>query len=56
LYEGLVIAVEPIVSAGRGNGVLTSDGWTVRTADRSLSAHYEHTIMITRGAPILLTA
>jgi methionyl aminopeptidase len=35
---------------------LDRDGWTVRTADGSLSAHYEHTIVITRGEPILLTA
>lgn len=56
LHDGLVIAVEPIVAAGAGQGVLCADGWTVRTADRSLSAHYEHTIVITKGDPILLTA
>jgi len=56
LFEGLVIAVEPIISAGTGQAALLSDGWTIRTADRSLSAHYEHTIMVTKGAPILLTA
>ena len=56
LLEGLVLAVEPIVAAGNGREVLLPDGWTIRTADRSLSAHYEHTIMVTRGAPILLTA
>jgi methionyl aminopeptidase len=56
LHEGLVIAVEPIVAAGAGQGVLSGDGWTVRTADGSLSAHYEHTVVITKGDPILLTA
>ena len=56
LSEGLVIAVEPIITAGTGRGVLSSDGWTIRTADRRLSAHYEHTIVITRGDPLLLTA
>jgi methionyl aminopeptidase len=56
LSEGLVIAVEPIISAGSGRGALLADGWTIRTADHSLSAHYEHTIVITKGAPILLTA
>ena len=56
LHHGLVIAVEPIVTAGAGHGVLSADGWTIRTADRSLSAHYEHTIVITKGDPILLTA
>jgi methionyl aminopeptidase len=56
LSEGLVITVEPIISAGSGRTVLGQDGWTVRTADRRPSAHYEHTLVITRRAPILLTA
>ncbi|MGB6499653.1 MAG: type I methionyl aminopeptidase, partial [Candidatus Acidiferrum sp.] len=47
LTEGLVITIEPIIAAGTGNVSLDRDGWTVRTADRSLSAHYEHTIVIT---------
>jgi methionyl aminopeptidase len=56
LSDGLVITIEPIIAAGEGKAGLQPDGWTVVTADRSLSAHYEHTIAITRGAPILLTA
>jgi methionyl aminopeptidase len=56
LTEGLVITIEPILAAGSGRGVLQKDRWTVRTADGSLSAHYEHTVAITAGAPILLTA
>jgi methionyl aminopeptidase len=56
LTEGLVITIEPIIAAGTGNVSLDKDGWTYRTADGSLSAHYEHTIVITRGEPILLTA
>ena len=56
LTEGLVITIEPIVSAGSGQGELQDDRWTVRTADGSLAAHFEHTLLITRGAPILLTA
>jgi hypothetical protein len=40
----------------RGDGVLGCDGWTVRTADGSPSAHYEHTILLARAKPILLTA
>jgi methionyl aminopeptidase len=56
LTEGLVITIEPILAAGNGRGVLQSDRWTIRTADGSLSAHYEHTVAITAGAPILLTA
>lgn len=56
LTEGLVITIEPIIAAGTGRGVLQRDQWTIRTADGSLSAHYEHTLVITRSAPILLTA
>src|SRR3954451_17933051 len=56
LTEGLVITIEPLIAAGIGTGVLADDKWTIHTADRSLSAHYEHSIVITKGAPILLTA
>jgi methionyl aminopeptidase len=56
LTEGLVITVEPIIAAGSGCATVAKDGWTVRTADRRPSAHYEHTLVITRGEPILLTA
>ena len=56
LTEGLVITIEPIIAAGNGRSVLEQDGWTIRTADRQPSAHYEHTIVITQGQPILLTA
>ncbi|HEV3206534.1 MAG TPA: type I methionyl aminopeptidase [Terriglobales bacterium] len=56
LTEGLVITVEPIIAAGSGRAVVAQDGWTVCTADRRPSAHYEHTIVITKGEPILLTA
>jgi methionyl aminopeptidase len=56
MREGLVITVEPIIAAGSGRAVVAKDGWTVRTADRRASAHYEHTLVITKGQPILLTA
>lgn len=56
LTEGLVITVEPIIAAGSGASVIAEDGWTVLTADRRPSAHYEHTLVITKGSPILLTA
>lgn len=55
LTDGLVITIEPIVSAGSGANHQAADGWTVMTSDRSLAAHYEHTLVITRGEPILLT-
>jgi methionyl aminopeptidase len=56
LTEGLVITVEPIIAAGSGRTVVAKDGWTVVTVDRRPSAHYEHTLVITKGQPILLTA
>lgn len=55
LTEGLVITIEPIIAAGSGKAVLAQDRWTISTADRSLSAHYEHTVVITRGEPVVLT-
>jgi methionyl aminopeptidase len=55
LTEGLVITIEPIISAGNGSAHLRPDKWTICTADHSLAAHYEHTIVITKGAPMLLT-
>jgi methionyl aminopeptidase len=56
LSEGLVITIEPVIAAGNGRTRLQKDGWTFRTEDGSLAAHYEHTVVITRGAPVLLTA
>jgi methionyl aminopeptidase len=56
LTEGMVITVEPIIAAGSGRTLLAADGWTMKTADRRPSAHYEHTLVIRKGAPMLLTA
>jgi len=56
LTDGLVITIEPIISAGTGAVRQGSDGWTITTADRTLSAHAEHTIAITTGQPVILTA
>jgi methionyl aminopeptidase len=56
LTEGLVITIEPMISAGSRRPVQSSDGWTIRTHDGSWSAHYEHTLVITRGMPVVLTA
>jgi len=55
LTEGLVITVEPVITAGR-DGLRRVGRWTEATADRSLAAHVEHTIAITRGRPLVLTA
>jgi len=56
LTEGLVITVEPIIAAGSGRSFVSDDKWTIMTADHRPSAHYEHTLVITKGAPMLLTA
>ncbi len=56
LTEGLVITVEPIIAAGSGRSFVANDKWTIVTADHRPSAHYEHTLVITKGAPMLLTA
>jgi methionyl aminopeptidase len=56
LTNGLVITVEPIIAAGVGEVYVDDDGWTIRTEDGSPSAHFEHTIVVTEAAPILLTA
>jgi methionyl aminopeptidase len=56
LSEGLVITIEPLVSAGGAAVRMAADGWTVRIADASLSAHVEHTIVVRDGAPLVLTA
>jgi methionyl aminopeptidase len=56
LEEGMVLTIEPLISAGSPDVVQDADGWTLRTADGSLAAHHEHTLVITRGAPVLLTA
>lgn len=56
LTEGLVITVEPIIAMGSGESYEDRDGWTIRTTDRSLSAHHEHTLVVTSGGPLLLTA
>jgi methionyl aminopeptidase len=56
LTEGMVITIEPMISAGSAYAIQDADGWTLRTRDGSLSAHHEHTLVITRGAPVVLTA
>jgi methionyl aminopeptidase len=56
LTEGLVITLEPIITAGRDRTAVAADGWTTKTVDGSPSAHYEHTIVVTKGSPIVLTA
>ena len=55
LYAGMTVAIEPMVNYGKETVKVLRDGWTVVTADGKLSAHYENTVAITKGSPIILT-
>jgi methionyl aminopeptidase len=55
LRPGMTLAIEPMVNAGRPEVKILRDGWTVVTQDGSLSAHFEHTVLITDGEPEILT-
>ena len=55
LRPGMTIAIEPMVNAGLPGVKVLNDGWTVVTQDGSLSAHFEHTVLITEGEPEILT-
>ena len=56
LRSGMTIAVEPMVNAGTWRVKTLSDGWTVKTLDGRLSAHYENTICVSDNGPVILTA
>lgn len=55
LYEGMTLAIEPMVSAGGYEIEWLDDDWTAVTADRSLAAHYENTVLVTKDGPDVLT-
>ena len=55
LKEGMTLAIEPMVNAGGHEVRILEDGWTALTSDGSLSAHFEHTIAVTKHAPKILT-
>jgi methionyl aminopeptidase len=55
MEEGLVIAIEPMINCGTKRVVTARDEWTILTADRRLSAHFEHTVAVTAGGPRILT-
>ena len=55
LAEGMTLAIEPMVNAGKPGVKLLSDGWTAVTRDGSLSAHFEHTVAVTKNGPLVLT-
>jgi methionyl aminopeptidase len=56
LHEGLVITIEPFLTTGATSIVEADDGWTLRTPDGSIGAQFEHTLIITKGKPIVVTA
>ena len=55
LKAGMVIAIEPMLTVGSADTEVLSDGWTTITKDRKLSAHWEHTVVITENGPEILT-
>jgi methionyl aminopeptidase len=55
LAEGLVLAIEPFLTTGKGHVLEEQDGWSLRTTDRAIAAQFEHTIIVTKDEPIILT-
>jgi len=55
LHEGLVMTIEPFFTTSATHTVEAEDGWTLRTPDGSIGAQFEHTMVVTRGAPIIIT-
>lgn len=55
IKEGWVLAIEPFLTTGRGRIVEEKDRWSLRTADRAVSAQFEHTIIVTKNEPLILT-
>ena len=55
LQTGMTLAIEPMINAGRPEVVMEDDGWSITTADGSLSAHFEHTVAVTAEGPRILT-
>ncbi len=56
LKKGMVIAIEPMVAEGNNKLIVEANGWTVKTLDHSLAAHFEHTVAIGNNGPEVLTA
>jgi methionyl aminopeptidase len=56
LAEGMTLAIEPMVNMGKASVKVLADGWTAVTRDGSLSAHFEHTVAVTKDGPLVLTA
>ena len=56
LYAGMTLAIEPMVNQGKADVKVMRDGWTVKTLDGKLSAHYENSVLVTDSDPVILTA
>ena len=56
LSEGMTLAIEPMITAGRPDVYVHDDQWSISTEDGSLAAHFEHTVAITAAGPKILTA
>jgi len=55
LKEGIAIAIEPMAFMGRADVEIANDGWTVKSKDNSMTAHFEHTVLITKNSPLIIT-
>jgi len=55
LAEGMTLAIEPMVNMGKASVKVLADGWTAVTRDGSLSAHFEHTVAVTKNGPLIMT-
>ena len=55
LTDGLVLAIEPFLTTGKGHVVEKKDGWSLQTVDKTIAAQFEHTIIVTKDEPIILT-
>ena len=55
LNDGLVLAIEPFLTTGVGRVIEERDGWSLRTSDRAIAAQFEHTIVVTKNEPLILT-
>lgn len=56
IEEKMALAIEPMITLGHFKTIVGDDGWTVKTADQSLAAHFEHTVVIVKGKPLVVTA
>lgn len=56
LKEGMVIAIEPMINLGKRNIIQENDGWTIRTIDKMVSAHFEHSVAIRKNEADILSS